>query len=451
MTALVLPGPRKDLLLGHFIALRRDPLRFLTDLSRSEGDAAPLRFGWIRAHLVSDPARVRHVLQDNAKAYTKQTRGFDKLRLVLGNGLLTSEGEFWLRQRRIMQPAFHRERLRAASAAMAAATLDLVKQWDRAAKSGAIIDVHHDMMALTLRIVCETLLGTASVTEKTDEIGRTVTSVVEDVNERTRVFFDVPLSVPTRRNRKLKASIAMLDGVVNRMIAEHRAALDTPAEKNDLLTLMLRARDEHTGEGMTDRQLRDEVITFFLAGHETTANALAWSFYCLSKNPSADRELARELAGRDAPPAFEEAGKLAQTNMVIKETMRLFPPAWMLGRMAEQDDDVCGMIVERGTMVFASPYVTHRHPDYWENPEGFDPSRFAPEREAARPRFAYFPFGGGPRLCIGQSFAMVEAAIVLGTLAARFRLELLPGRDVRPLPLITLRPNGPLPMRVFRR
>jgi cytochrome P450 len=221
----------------------------------------------------------------------------------------------------------------------------------------------------------------------------------------------------------------------------HRAAIANGTPRRDLLTLLLEARDEETGARMTDVQIRDEVITFFLAGHETTANALSWSFYCLSKSPAADKKLAHDLA----------AGGTQYVNMVIKETMRLYPPAWMIGRQAEQDDDVGGFRVPRGTLVFVSPFVTQRHPSLWENPEGFDPERFTPEREASRPRYAYYPFGGGPRFCIGQGFAQSEAAIILSELASRFRLDLATTHDVRPEPLITLRPRGALTMRITKR
>jgi cytochrome P450 len=404
---------RSDPLFGQYRALRKDPLRFMLESRRELGDAAPMRFGWIRAVLLADPARVRHVLQDNAKAYSKQTRGLDKIRLVLGNGLLTSEGEYWLRQRRILQPAFHKDRIREAETAMRRAAVELAEKWEK--RTDQEIDVAREMMALTLRIVCDTLLGT-DVRGETDAIGRVVTTLLEDINERTRVFFDVPMRVPTRRNRTLRKSIATLDGIVHRTIDEHRAS-------------------------MTDVQIRDEVITFFLAGHETTANALAWTFYCLSKHPSADRALAADL-GR---------GSSQYANMVLKEAMRLYPPAWIIGRHAEQDDVADGFRIPRGTLVFTSPYVTHRHPELWENPEGFDPERFSPEREAARPRYAYYPFGGGPRLCIGQGFAQTEAAIILSELASRFRLELATTRDVVPEPLITLRPRGPLTMRIRKR
>jgi cytochrome P450 len=395
------------------------------------------------------------VLQENHKAYSKQTRGLDKLRIVLGNGLLTSEGDFWLRQRRIMQPAFHRDRIRASTTAMARAALDLTAQWDGAAAAGTEVDIARDMMALTLRIVCETLLGfdiTAALGGKrVSDVARAVTDVVEDVNARTRVFFDLPLTVPTRRNRKLQGSISMLDALVHRTIAEHRAALARGEEPRDLLSLLLLAKDEETGAGMSDEALRDEVLTFFLAGHETTANALAWTFYCLSKHPTADRTLATELASLDARSDKIDTSNLSYTQMVLKEAMRLYPPAWIIGRQAEEDDIADGFRIPRGTMVFVSPYVTHRHPDYWENPEGFDPERFTPEREAARPRYAYIPFGGGPRFCIGQGFAMTEAAIILAVLASRFRLELATSREIVPEPLITLRPRGPILMRVRRR
>ncbi len=448
MTAAIAPAPRGDLLLGHFAQLRRDSLRFMLDAFDQCGDVARLRFGWVRGHLLAHPDHIRHVLQDHHKTYSKETRGFDKLRIVLGNGLLTSEGDFWLRQRRIMQPAFHKDRIRAFAEVMTRAAEEVAGRWERAARAGAVADVAQDMMRLTLHVVAETLLGT-DVRAETDELGRAVTHVLQDVNARTRVLYDVPPEVPTRRNRALARRLAVLDTVVLRAVAEHRAGKGRPG---DLLNLLLEARDDD-GQGMTDGQIRDEVMTIFLAGHETTANALAWTFHLLSLHPGIDRAMADEIQGvlGGRVPTPEDVPRLEYTTRVIKESMRLYPPAWILGRLAEQDDEIAGVAVPRGTLVFASPYVTHRHPDIWPNPEGFDPDRFTHEREASRARFAYFPFGGGPRICIGQAFAMMEAVLVVATLVQRARPEHLPGHQAVPQPLITLRPRGGLPMRMRMR
>ena len=441
-----LPG---EPVLGHFRLMRRDPLRFFTEARERVGDVAGLRFGRIVAHLLAHPDHVRHVLQENHAAYSKRSPGFEKLRLVLGNGLLTSEGDFWRRQRRIAAPAFHHQRLAGFAETMTRAGEDLYERWDRAAAERTPIDLANEMMRVTLRIVGETLLGT-DVSGDTDVVGRAVSHVIEDVNERIGAIVDLPLRVPTPRNRRLKRWIAALDAVVGRAIAERRRS---GAARADLLDMLMRAKDDDTGEGMSDAQLRDEVMTIFLAGHETTANAMTWTFYCLSLVPESDRRLYAELHEALGARSFrlEDAPALPYAQRVIKESMRLYPPAWIIGRMTERDDEVAGYRLPAGGLVFVSPYVTQRHPDLWDNPCGFDPDRFLPEREAARPRFAYFPFGGGPRVCIGNGFAMQEALVLLATLAKRYRLELAPGHPVVPEPLVTLRPKHGMKMFVRRR
>lgn len=446
--AVRLPGGLP--VLGHLRSLRGDPLRFLVGAMRDHGDVTRFRLGFLDAFLVASPEGVRHVFAETNKRYDKQTRGFDKLRLVIGNGLVTSEGDFWLRQRRIAQPAFHRERLAELSRAMGRAAGDLAEAWAPRAKAGEVVDVAREMMRVTLRIVGETLLG-ADFTGDADAAGAALTELLEQTNERIVALLDLPLRVPTPKNRRFLRARRVLDGIVDRTIAARRRGAD--AGKRDLLDMLMNATDADTGEHMSDAQLRDEVLTVFGAGHETTANALAWTFYLLSTSPDVDRrvaeEAARVLGGRDA--TLEDLPKLAFTTMALKEALRLYPPAWIAGRRALMDDEVDGRPVPKGALVFVSPYVTHRHPELWESPEGFDPDRFTPEREAARPKFAFFPFGGGPRVCIGNSFAMMEAQLLLATLAQRYRLELVPGRRVEPEPLVTLRPRGGLPMRLVER
>lgn len=443
--APTIPG---EPVLGHFRVMRKDPLAFFTGAREAAGDVVRLNFGGLTAHLVSHPDDVRHVLQENHKAYSKQSKGFQKLRLVLGNGLLTSEGDFWRRQRRIAAPAFHHQRVVSFVETMTRATEAMFPAWDRAAAENRPLDVSHEMMKLTLRIVGETLLG-ADVSRDTDVVGKAVSFVIEDVNVRIGAIVDLPIRVPTPRNREFQRVMATLDGVVNRMIQDRRSGKTTG---KDLLQMLVDAKDEDTGERMSDEQLRDEVMTIFLAGHETTANALTWTFHCLSLNPAADRALFAEL--RELPARSVHASdvpELGYTTMVLKESMRLYPPAWIIGRMTEQADEARGFALPVGGLVFVSPYVTHRHTAFWDNPMGFDPERFSPDKEAARPRFAYFPFGGGPRICIGNGFAMQEAAVVLATLARRYRLDLVPGHPVAPEPLVTLRPKHGMKMHVRRR
>jgi len=422
------PGPRGHPLLGSLPLVRRDPIRVFLQSFRDYGDVVRFRFGPLVAHLVSSPAGVNHVLAENNKNYGKQTRGYAALRYVLGNGLLTSEGEFWKRQRRIAQPAFHRQRIASFAAAMVRAAEECCEKLERQ------VDVHHEMMRLTLRIVGETLLG-YDPSRDADQVGEALALLLRIVNQRTArlIFFARPV-IPTPENRRVRRSLAQLDEIVMRIIGERRKS---PGD--DLLSMLMEARDADTGEAMDDRQLRDEAMTIFLAGHETTANALAWTWLLLARYPAALRELREELSrvlgGRN--PTADDLPRLKFTRMLLEESLRLYPPAWIIARSATGADEIGGYEIPAGSIVFVSPYVVHRHPRYWSDPEGFDPHRF----EKEPPRGAYFPFGGGPRACIGNGFAMMEAQLVLATMAQRVKFELVPGHPIEIEPSITLRPR----------
>jgi cytochrome P450 len=280
-------------------------------------------------------------------------------------------------------------------------------------------------------------------------VAQAVTTLIEDIGYRFAVPFYPPPRVPTPRNRRHRLALAALDHAIYEIIAARRRG-DTSGD--DLLGLLIDVRDEQSGEGMSDRQLRDEVITLFVAGHETTAVALAWAWHLLAEHPGAAERVRAELAGAlgDRAPATADLPQLPYARMVIDEAMRLYPPAWITNRQAIADDEICGYHIPAGAIVLISPYVMHRHPAYWENPERFDPERFTPERSAGRPHYAYFPFGGGPRQCIGKGLALMEAQLILGAVAQRFRLGHVPGHVVEPQALVTLRPRGGLPMIVER-
>jgi cytochrome P450 len=443
------PSPPGEPVLGHLRLLMRSPPRFLLRSCVEHGDVVRLHFGnplrRMTAHLISAPDDVRRVLQDQHRTYSKRTRGIEKLRIFLGNGLLTSEGDFWLRQRRIAQPAFHRDRIASFGGAMTRAAGDMLeRRWAQQAASGQPFDVATEMMRLTLRVVSETLFG-ADVSGDADAVGEAVGQLLHEAMRVIEAWVDLPMTLPTPGNRRLQAAMATVDEVVMRVIAERRRAADPGS---DLLAMLMRARDEETGESMSDRQLRDEVVTMFLAGHETTANALSWALYLLAMHPGEARKLRVELrevlGGR--PPTIEDVPRLVQTRAVIQETMRLYPPAWITTRRVEQEDMLGGYRVPAESVVFVSPYVIHRSPRLWKNPEGFDPDRFLPERAASIPRLAYLPFGAGPRQCIGNGFAMLEAQLILATIVQRAELELVPGRVVEVEPVVTLRPKGGLAM-----
>jgi cytochrome P450 len=445
------PGPRGHFLLGVLPELRRDPLSLLVSLARDHGDVVHFRAGPIDIHLVTSPAGAQHVLQDNNRNYGKQTRGFQKLRLVLGQGLLTSEGDFWRRQRRIAQPGFHRDKIRRFADTMTRATEKMLERWG-SRPADKPLDVAHEMMLLTLGIVGETLLS-LDTTEDSERVGAAVTLTLEHIQRRMFSAFPIVEALPLPSNLRFRRTVRYMDQLVFKVIEDRRRSGDDP---DDLLSMLMHARDDQNGEGMSPGQLRDEVMTIFAAGHETTANALAWTFYLLSLSPAVARrlraELGETLAGR--APRYDDLAHLPYTAAVVHEALRLYPPAWVISRSAIGDDVVCGYHVPAGSIVVVSPYITHRREASWPNPEGFDPDRFvdrgAGERPTGQHRFDYFPFGGGPRQCIGNGFALMEAQLVLATVAQRFELHLVPGHTIRAEPLVTLRPKGGIPMRLKR-
>jgi cytochrome P450 len=433
------PGPRGNLLLGSIGDLYRNRLRFVLDVARTYGDVAQYRVAHMRMYQVNHPAGVGRLLHDNHRNYSKDVATFGTLRLILGNGLFTSDGNFWRRQRRLAQPAFHRRRVAAFGDLMSDVTLAMLERWRPSVAQGQPFDVATEFMHLTLEVATRALFST-SVERDVDKIGRAITTLLNEVTFRFTFPFYPPLKVPTPRNRRFLAARATLDGVIYGVIAQRRRK---PGEHDDLLALLMEARDEKTGEGMSDKQLRDEVMTLFVAGHETTANALTWASYLLSTHVAVARKLRAEvdevLAG--LIPTAADLPNLSYTRMVIDETLRLYPPAWITNRRAIEDDTICGYRIPADAIVSISPYVTHRDPTLWENPEGFDPDRFAPERSSGRPHYAYFPFGGGPHQCIGKGFALLEATLVLALLAQRYELHLVPGRRVETVAMATLRPR----------
>ena len=421
-------------------AAERDPLQFLLSLHQQYGDVVHARFFLLDLYLVVHPDHVKHVLQDRHTIYTKDTFDYRLLRSVAGEGLLTSDGSVWLRQRRLIQPAFHRQRIAAFASMMTERTVALLDRWQGIAERGDVLDITAEMTRLTLEIVTGALFGT-DIGDEADTVGRAFLTVNQYVTDRFFSPFALITGLPTRGGRRAHAAMRTLRAVVNEIVTQRR---QRNADTGDLLSMLLLARDEDTGDGMTDQQIQDEVMTLLIAGHETTTDTLSWVWYLLSSYPMvADKlraELATMLGGRI--PTVDDLPDLSYNRMVIEEAMRYYPPAWSTSRAPAEDDEIGGFHIPAKSVVVLSPYVTHRHPAFWDNPEGFDPERFTPERSAERPRFAYFPFGGGPRLCIGNTFAMTEVQLVLATVAQRFRLDLVPGHRVVPEPLITLRPRG---------
>ena len=436
MSAAPLPcGPKGPPLVGHLFAFRRDPLAFLSRIARDyPGDVVRFRPGPRDVYLVKHPDLIKDVLVTRQHDFSK-SRGLEWAKLFLGEGLLTSEGEFHTRQRRLAQPAFHRQRIGAYADDMVRRTSRAREGWS----AGQVLDVDGEMMRLTLAVVSSSLFGT-DVAASADEVREDLASIIALFPRFSLPLFGLIQKLPLPSNVRFDRAVARLDALVYRLIAERQR---DGGDHGDLLSMLLLARDEEGGGRMTDRQLRDEVITLLLAGHETTANALTWTWYLLSQNEEVDAcwrdELRRVLGGR--APTFEDLPALPYTEMVLAESMRLFPPAWGMGRRALRDVTLGGFAVRKGAILALSPFIVHRDERFWPEPHRFDPGRFTAEAKAARPRFAYFPFGAGARSCIGEPFAWMEGVLLLATIGQRWRLRLLPGHPVELQAFMTLRPR----------
>ena len=441
------PGPRGVPILGMLPAVRRDPTGVFMRAAHRFGDVVYFKIGPRRGYLISNPADVRHVLQDNARNYHKSPL-YEKLRLSLGNGLLTSEDDFWLRQRRIAQPAFHRQRVAALAGVMAQAARETADHWQTIAADGRAVDVADEMMRFTRTVVLRALLG-----GDLGPFASTVDPAWIVINEYVgNSFWSLGIAERFQRAkvRRFQEARLVLRGAVDHVINERRRR---PRDSPDLLSMLMGARDEQTGERMTDEQLRVEVTTFLLAGQETTSLALTWTWYLLSQHPAVQQRLEQELDAvlHGRAPEYADLAELPYTRMVVDEALRLYPPAWGFSRQALADDTIGGFPLPRGWLAFVIPYVLHRLPAYWKDPQTFDPERFSPERSADRPKFVYLPFGAGPRQCIGNQFALIEAQLSVATLAQRYRLQLVKGHRVEAWPLITLRPRYGMPMVIERR
>jgi cytochrome P450 len=440
------------------LQLRTDTLGFLTRTARTYGDAVPFRAWNWRYLLLNDPEAIRDVLVTRAGQFLKGP-ALRRATSTLGQGLLTSEGDFHRRQRRLAQPAFHPQRVAGYGAAMAKIASRTSGEWEKLG-DGRRIDAHEEMMRLTLRIVAKTLFD-SDVESEVDALGKAMNIVVKRFIRAVAPWGPLLNRLPLPGNYRFKRARSMLIDTVQRFVAERRAEpAAVAAGRADLLSLLLQSRDDEEGpgkQGMSDAQLRDETLTLFTAGHETTANALTFTWHLLAQNPEAEAKLHEELqcmlGGR--LPAIEDLDRLPYTRAVLAESMRLYPPAWAVAREAIADMEVAGRPVAAGTIILMSQWVTHRDARWWPEPEIFDPDRWLPGQPAHdpdRPRYAYFPFGGGPRICIGEAFAWTEGMLALATLAQKWKLRpALPGRQIALQPTITLRPKSALPMVLQRR
>jgi cytochrome P450 len=433
-------GPRSKKPGDQLVPMSRDPLGYMVKIAAEYPDMAYFRLGNQRTFLLSNPEYVHDVLVANDWNFLKG-RGLKRAKKILGNGLLTAEGNFHRRQRRLSQPAFHKQRIAAYAATMAEFAARTRADWEAGEKR----DIAQDMMRLTLAIVAKTLFD-ADVNNEAREIGQALGEVLEIFSTFSSPLTEITDKLPLPKNIRAQKGKERLDETIYRIIAEHRK---TDEDRGDLLSMLLMAQDEEEGSGgMSDDQLRDEVMTLFLAGHETTANALTWTWYLLSQNPDVEAKLHAEidavLDGR--LPTFEDVPNLKYTEMVFTEAMRLYPPVWVMGRRSISGIKIGGYYIPPKSIILLSQYAIHHDKRFYPEPEKFAPERWASDHIKSLPKMAYFPFGGGPRLCIGEQFAWMEGILLIASIAQKWKLRLVPGHKVELQPLITLRPRHGMKM-----
>ena len=442
------PGPKGLPFIGPMREIRNDPLGFSVRMARKYGEITQFNLGPHRVFMLNRPDFFQHVLVDNYRNYHK-SRFYKAVGPIFGNGLVTSDGETWKRQRQLAQPAFHRKRIAALTAGMTEEIHAMLEDWDKAADGGRAIDTLADCMELALGNITRAMFGT-DVRSQFDTINRSIGTILRRAESQIWSPVPVPYWAPTKANIGAWRSAKRLNDIVDALIAERDGEDE---QRGDLLSMLLSARYSDTGEAMSHEQLRDEVRTILIAGHETVGSTAAFITYLVSKHPDIELRLVEEvdrvLGG--ARPAFDDLPALKYTNMVVREALRLYPSAWTISRQALRDDRIGPYPIPKGSTIMLSPYVMHRNPKYWSNPEAFVPERFTPEEIERRPKHSYVPFGGGPRGCIGDNFALTELTLLTAMIYQRFTLQVVPGYRLRPEPMISLRPIGGVAMHVERR
>lgn len=425
-------------------AFRRDPIAYLRQAAFEHGDIVRLPLTRQPLYLVNHPDLIKDIFVTRQKQF-KKGRGLERAKKLLGEGLLTSEDPHHLRQRRLIQPAFHRGRIQSYAEEMTHYAVGTSERWT----DGETCDMAEEMLHLTLAIVGKTLFR-AEVAGEAGEIGDALTEVFALFHTLMLPMADLLEKLPIPSVRRFARARARLDVTIYRLIEQHRASGE---DQGDLLSMLLMAQDEEDGSQMTDLQVRDEALTIFLAGHETTANALTWTWYLLSQHPDVEAKFHAEidavLQGRT--PTLDDLPQLPWTRLVLAESLRMYSPAWVVGRRVLSEYRVENYVLHPGDIVLMSQAVMHYDRRFWTDPERFDPERWTPEAEAARPKFAYFPFGGGPRVCIGEQFAWMEEMLILATLGQKWRMRLAPDQVVATQPIITLRPKFGMRMALTRR
>ena len=431
-----IPGPHGRPVLGMLPEMVRDMLGLFTNTARDYGGIAQFKLLNKSYLLVTNPDYVKYILQDNYKNYIRG-RSVETGRVLLGNGLPLIDGDFWLRERRLLQPAFHRERLGTLVNTMTDITSRFLQDWSEKAKQNQILDLDDEMMRLTLTVIIKSMFS-ADIDEKIKSLSQAFNVASKFMLWRSQQMWKLPLSVPLPPHLEYNRALKILNDTIYPLVADGR---NHP--KDDLLGMLLAMRDADTGQGMSDRQARDEVVTIFFAGHETTAATLTWAFYILSQQPEIEKRMRAELESvlNGRIPTFADLPNLVYTQQVISEVLRLYPAAYLFAREAVIDDVLDGYLIPSNTLIFISPFVSHRDPTYWPDPERFDPNRFASEQVANRPRHVYFPFGAGPHICLGNNFALMEMQLLLIMALQRFRLRLVPNHPIAFKPEATLRPK----------
>ena len=438
------PGPRGHWLVGSLREVRANRLAFFRRCFDEYGDAASFRMANRRAILLSHPDDIERVLVTENRRFEKNF-ALRLLRPLLGNGLILAEGDAWLRQRRLIQPAFSKQQIESYAPAMVEATKSAVASW----QGGDVRNIHSEMMQLTMDIAGRTLLG-VNTAGQFQRVRECLEGVMQDFLARFGSALPMPFWLPTPGNLRLRRHIRRLDGILQELIEQRRAS---SSAGGDFLSLLIRARDEGDGSGLSDKQLRDEVMTMFLAGHDTTANALAWTWFLLGQHPEVQQRLREEVDGllnsREATPA--DVPRLPLCENILRESMRLYPPAYVVGRTAMEDGTIGKYFIRKGTNVLMSSWVVHRDARWYDRPDEFLPDRWTDGLLIRIPKYAYFPFGGGPRVCIGNNFAMLEGVLVLATMVQQLQLSAVTQPPVKLLPAVTLKPGQPLEMQVQRR
>ncbi len=436
-TRRIAPGPRGSLLMGNLAAFREDPIKMLMDLQRDYGDVARERLGPYLVHTVTHPDGVRHVLQGNYRNYARG-KFYENFKLFFGEGLLTTDGEYWLRHRRMAQPLFHRKVVEGCTDSATMAIGAMLDRWDKAAEPDEPVELVAEMMQVSLSILGRVVFN-MDFSGYADRISPAVLVGLRSMMPQGNVNDFIPRWVPTPYTRRVARAQRSLRDTMQKVIAEHEVGGDGTI---DLITLLHSAKDEETGRALSDQELHDEVMTIFMAGHETSGNGMAWTLYAVSEHPEVRERLEAEVDEvlGDRPPTLDDLEQLTYTKMVVDESLRVYPPIWGYTRDPIADDEIGGYYIPADSTIFLSPFATHRHPSVWENPEAFDPERFAPGRADSYPPFAYFPFGGGSRKCIGFHLALLQMQLATAMVAQRYRVQVVPGHPVEYGRMVALRP-----------